>query len=515
MSHPPNSTPQEYLFPAHETLLSATDTANHVRYVNAAFVRASGFTAEELLGQPNSLVGHPDMAGEVFADMWRSLKAGQTWTSVLKNRRKDGDFYWVRAHAAPMLRQGQLQGYLSVRTQPTHAEIQTADAWHRRFKQGRAGGWAFHRGLIVRTGLMRWASALQLLPTAWRVRLPLLGLGVLLASALLLCGIEGMALGAMAATLAVGLLLCGLWLEAHVTSPLQHLLAAAQKVASGVDCDHPALDRCDNIGLLERSIHQAGLNLRALVTDVNEQMSGVQTASREIATANDELSQRAEQTAANLEQTAAAMEQQTATVQHNSDSAQQASALAHSTTQVATQCGQEMSHVVTTMEGITQASRKMADIIGVIDSIAFQTNILALNAAVEAARAGEQGRGFAVVANEVRNLAGRSAAAAQEIRGLIDASVHQVKGGLQLVTSAGQTMAQMVQQVHRVSDLLAEITTASQEQSLGISQVGQAVAQLDQMTQHNAAMIEQSRMASASMNDKAQRLVEAIKALSA
>ena len=452
MSHPPNSTPQEYLFPAHETLLSTTDTANHVRYVNAAFVRASGFTAEELLGQPNSLVGHPDMAGEVFADMWRSLKAGQTWTSVLKNRRKDGDFYWVRAHAAPMLRQGQLQGYLSVRTQPTHAEIQTADAWHRRFKQGRAGGWAFHRGLIVRTGLMRWASALQLLPTAWRVRLPLLGLGVLLASALLLCGIEGMALGAMAATLAVGLLLCGLWLEAHVTSPLQHLLAAAQKVASGVDCDHPALDRCDNIGLLERSIHQAGLNLRALVTDVNEQMSGVQTASREIATANDELSQRAEQTAANLEQTAAAMEQQTATVQHNSDSAQQASALA---------------------------------------------------------------RGFAVVASEVRNLAGRSAAAAQEIRGLIDASVHQVKGGLQLVTSAGQTMAQMVQQVHRVSDLLAEITTASQEQSLGISQVGQAVAQLDQMTQHNAAMIEQSRMASASMNDKAQRLVEAIKALSA
>ena len=510
-----DAAPQNAAFAANDMLLSVTDTDNKVRYVNAAFVRASGFASEELVGQPNGIVGHPDMAGEVFADMWRSLKDGQTWTAVLKNRCKNGASYWVRANAVPMQRQGRLQGYLSVRTQPTPAEVQAAEAVHRRFKQSRAGSWAFHRGLVVRKGLMRWASALQLLPSAWRVRLPLLALGMVLVAALALCGLDPATLGALVATVLVGLLLCGWFIEAQITAPLARILGTAQQVASGAACDSPRFDRCDDIGLIARAIHQSGLNLRSLVSDVGEQMTGVQTASRDIALANNDLSSRAEQTAASLEQTAAAMEQQTAAVQRNSDAAQQASALARTTTQVATGCGQEMHGVVATMQGITQSSRKMADIIGVIDGIAFQTNILALNAAVEAARAGEQGRGFAVVANEVRNLAGRSAAAAREIKTLIDSSAHEVDKGAQLVVHAGETMAQVVGQVRRVSDLMVEITAASQEQSLGISQVAQAVAQLDQMTQQNAAMIEQSRVAAHAMDGKAQRLMAAIHALSA
>lgn len=170
-------TQREYQFPGNETLLSTTDTASHISYANAAFIRTSGYTTDELMGQPHNMVRHPDMPVEAFADMWRSLKEGQSWRALVKNRRQDGDHYWVCANAAPMRRNGQVVGYLSVRVKPSRAEVDATEALYRRFKEGRAAGIAFHRGLIVRSGLMRWASALQLLPAAWRVRLPLLAVG--------------------------------------------------------------------------------------------------------------------------------------------------------------------------------------------------------------------------------------------------------------------------------------------------------------------------------------------------
>ena len=507
--------PQGVPFAADDLLLSTTDTANNLRYVNAAFQRASGFPPEELLGQPNSIVGHPDMAAEVFADMWRSLKDGQTWTAVLKNRHKNGTPYWVRANAVPMVRQGQLQGYLSVRTQPSPTEAQAAEAVHQRFKQGRAASWSFHRGLVVRKGLMRWSSALQLLPSAWRVRLPLLGLGAVWVMALSLCGLSAGTFGALVATVVAGLLLCDWFIEAQIIAPLQRIQAATQQVASGAACDRLEFNRCDSIGLIARAVHQAGLNLHSLMTDVGEQMVGVHQASQDIALANNDLSICAEKAAASLEQTAAAMEQQTAAVRQNSEAAKQASALARTTAKVAGDCSQEMRAVVTTMQEITRSSHKMANIIAVIDGIAFQTNLLALNAAVEAARAGEQGRGFAVVASEVRSLASRSAHAAREIKTLIDGSVQQVEGGSRLVANAEASMAQVVGQVQRVSDLMTEITNASQEQSMGIAQVAQSVAQLDQMTQQNTTLISQSQVAAHALDHKARCLMAAIKALSA
>jgi aerotaxis receptor len=507
-------TQREYLFPASETLLSATDTDSYISYANAAFIRASGFAPDELMGQPHNLVRHPDMPAEAFADMWRSLKVGHSWTALVKNRRKDGDHYWVRANAAPMRRNGQLVGYLSVRTKPSRAEIDAAQKLYSRFKEGRAKGLAFHRGLVVRTGLLSCTNCAQLLPTAWRIRLPLLGVGLLAGTSLALTGLAGAGLAVAGASLGLSLLLADWLIEMQVSRPLHAIMKAAQQVASGEAGEQLNLNRCDDVGLIARAINQAGLNLQSLVADVFEQVHGVQTASGEVAAANDNLSSRTEQAASNLEQTAATMEQQTATVQQNSDTAHQASRLAGVATEVAIKGGQAVTNIVSTMAGISQASHKIADIISVIDGIAFQTNILALNAAVEAARAGDQGRGFAVVATEVRNLAGRSAAAAREIKTLISASVERVDSGSAMVADAGKTMTEVVDQVRRVNDLIVEITAASREQATGISQVGQAVAQLDQMTQENSAMVQQSSAAANTMREQAQRPMEAIRVFS-
>lgn len=508
-------TQREYHFPGSETLLSTTDISSHISYANAAFIRTSGYSSDELMEQPHNLVRHPDMPAEAFADMWRNLKEGRSWTALVKNRRKDGDHYWVRANAAPMRRNGRVVGYLSVRTRPSRAEVEATEALYRRFREGRASGLAFWNGLIVRTGLMRWVNAQQLLPAAWRVRLPLMAVGAVLGAALAASGLQAAALAGVAAVMGVGLLLADWFIEAQVTSPLKKVLGTALQVASGEAAEEIGLNRCDEVGLIARAINQSGLNLQSLVSDVHEQVSGVQVASKEIAIANKTLSLRTEETASNLEETAAAMQQQTVTVGQNSDSAQQANQLANAATQVAARGGEAMAEVISTMALISDSSKKIADIISVIDSIAFQTNILALNAAVEAARAGEQGRGFAVVASEVRSLAGRSAAAAKEIKGLIDDSVSKVGSGSRLVADAGQTMTEVVSQVRRVNELIADITQASKEQAVGISQVGHAVSQLDEMTQKNAVMVEESSAAANSMSEQARRLAEAVKVYSA
>ena len=498
-------TQQEYEFPDHETLLSATDTQSHIQYANAAFVRTSGYRPDELLGQPHNLVRHPDMPEEAFADMWRTLKEGHSWTALVKNRRKDGDHYWVRANAAPMRRNGKLIGYLSVRTRPERDEVQAAESLYQRFREGRARGLAFHRGLVVRHGWARCLSTLQLLPTAWRVRLPLLALAAVMAPAVLVSGQV-----AVAAELLLGLLMADVFIEKQVTAPLTRVRDIAQQVASGEPAGDLRFNRCDDIGMIARAITQAGLNLQSLLSDVHEQTEGLHTASHEIAASNADLSRRTEQTASSLEQTAAAMEQQTSTVRHNSDNAQQASQLAEATTHAAIRGGEEVGRVIATMNTITESSHRISDIISVIDSIAFQTNILALNAAVEAARAGEQGRGFAVVATEVRALAQRSAAAAREIKVLIADSVDKIAGGSRIVSQAGQTIGNVVDQVRRVNDLIAEITVASREQATGVAQVAQAVTHLDEMTQQNAAMVEQGSAAATSLREQAQRLMDAV-----
>jgi len=315
---------------------------------------------------------------------------------------------------------------------------------------------------------------------------------------------------ALAVVVAALTLAVVLWVMRAVTQPLQALGGAVRAIAEGDLSRELVVHANDEIGQLAGHVRRMQLSLREVVGDVRQGVHAVHQASTEIAQGNAQLSSRTEQQAASLQQTAASMEQMTAAVRSNADNSQQANQLARAASEVASQGGALVAQVVGTMNEIHASSRRIADIIGTIDGIAFQTNILALNAAVEAARAGEQGRGFAVVAGEVRSLAQRSAEAAREIKALIAASVEKVDAGNQLVDRAGTTMHDIVAQVHRVTDLVAEISASSQEQSRGIEQVGGAVGELDRATQQNAALVEQSAAAAESLREQAGRLAQAV-----
>ncbi|MDY7577985.1 methyl-accepting chemotaxis protein [Herbaspirillum sp. RTI4] len=307
-------------------------------------------------------------------------------------------------------------------------------------------------------------------------------------------------------TVAAGMWLA-LWLAGTVSRPLTLALQVAQRVADGDLTSHvEAKQAKDETGLLMQALGTMNDSLLKIVSEVRVGTDTIATASAEIATGNLDLSRRTEQQAGSLEKTASSMEELTSTVKQNADNARKANQLAVSASAVAVQGGHVVTQVVDTMSAINASSRKIVDIISVIDGIAFQTNILALNAAVEAARAGEQGRGFAVVASEVRSLAQRSAAAAKEIKALIDASVETVGAGSKLVEQAGATMNEVVNSVKQVSNIVAEISSASGEQSDGIEQVNHAVAQMDEATQQNAALVEQAAAAAQSLQDQATNL---------
>ncbi|APE49500.1 hypothetical protein BO996_17455 [Delftia sp. HK171] len=300
------------------------------------------------------------------------------------------------------------------------------------------------------------------------------------------------------------------WITRGITGPLAEALRVARTVANNDLTSRITVDSRDETGQLLQALRQMNDNLAQVVGQVRSGADSIATASGEIDAGNQDLSSRTEQQASSLEQTAAAMEELTSTVKQNAENARQANQLAASASQTAVQGGKVVAGVVDTMGGISESSRKIADIIGVIDSIAFQTNILALNAAVEAARAGEQGRGFAVVAGEVRALAQRSASAAKDIKDLIADSVSKVDAGTRQVAEAGRTMDGIVQSVQQVSDLVAEITAASQEQSSGINQVHQAISQMDTVTQQNAALVEEAAAATGSLKSQVNQLAAAV-----
>ncbi|MEX8193182.1 methyl-accepting chemotaxis protein [Comamonas guangdongensis] len=503
-------TQREYEFPDSATLMSTTDAKSRITYANAAFVQVSGFGLDELYHQPHNLVRHPDMPPEAFADLWRTLKSGEPWSALVKNRCKNGDHYWVRANAIPIIRNGVTQGYMSVRTKPGSEEVQSAQKLYQSMLKGEARGKQLFKGLLIRSGWRRLFSLGQVISVRSRIRLNMLLIWAL--SMLSLFARQGLHTGDVLAyaSITVVFVVGNYLLERQLARPMEQLRKQALDVATGNNRNVVQMDRVDEIGMTMRSISQLGLMFRWLIDDVSQQVSSVRAAVEEISRGNQDLRERTDHSASNLAQTAAFMEQMNTTVQNNDATSQQANTLAEKSSQAVNQGGQAMQKVVDVMAEIASSSSRMTDIIGVIDGIAFQTNILALNAAVEAARAGEQGRGFAVVASEVRALAQRSANAAKEIKELIDSSAGRVESGATLVHKTRTEIEEVVVHVEQVTALIAQISGATHEQRDGISQANHSINHLDSITQQNAALVQQNAAAAESLQTQTRQLDEAV-----
>ncbi|MGP9764781.1 methyl-accepting chemotaxis protein [Halomonas sp. AOP13-D3-9] len=650
-------------------LVSRTDTKGRITYANPAFIDISGFEHAELIGAPHNLIRHPDMPPAAFENLWQTVKMGETWRGLVKNRCKNGDHYWVNASVTPIIEDGQVVGYTSVRVQASREAIAQAEQAYAEIREGRNKRLYLDKGRLRQKGVIKRLARVRL----DTIRAKLVGMIVVAGLLLLISGglglyglnvsgerlgqlnndglrdvirlqqidqtiaqtrqamiepermelinqrfemgesieestaevaevwqeyysrevnatelaaefdqqlqtflqngmgqaasvlqaeetyqaftgldavisvmtnegrvlsgmvnqliaqkqqaAEAMAvdaqqgqttmLGAQAIVLGIGLLLLiliGVVTSRAITRPLKSAAGFTLQIAGGNLAAKVPAQRRDEVGQLMDSLNTMRKSLSSIIGDVKSGIDVVTPAAQDIASGNEELSSRTEQQAASLQQTASSMEEMTATVRQNSENAQEARRLADNNAIQVTNTGELMAQLVDNMQRITQSSHQMADIINVIDSIAFQTNILALNASVEAARAGEHGRGFAVVAEEVRNLAGRSAGAAQEIRGLIDGSNREVGEGASLVAKAEAAISEVAEAARSVTQIMHEISAASEEQSHGIAQVNQAVAEMDQGTQRNAVRVQETARAAVSLEKQAGLLALSVEA---
>ena len=512
-------TQREYPFPAGETLVSTTDLQGCILYCNQAFIDLSGYARDELMGQPHNLVRHPDMPAEAFRDLWDTIAAGHPWAALVKNRRKNGDHYWVTANVTPLLdASGKVTGYMSVRTEPDKAAIPGAEALYRQMREEAGSGRAsvrLERGQVLSTAPL---ARLQ-----HRLRPGLRGKMSMTAG---LIGVLGFLLGEFEAggmahlegvELLIGtavVVLCtvagGWYLKQVAVNPLHSLLAFANQLAGGNLTQTIHSSRSDEIGQLTRALSQLNVNLMSIVRDARNGVMQMRQDTSAIAEGNHNLSSRTESQASSLEETASSMEEITSTIRVSTDMAAQATTHAHRARGVAENSGQAVQALAATMQGISEASRKISEIIQVVDSIAFQTNILALNAAVEAARAGEQGRGFAVVAGEVRALSQRTTVAAREIRGLIQASVQRVDEGGQQTASAMSAMTEAQAAVNEVHQFIEQISHGMREQMLGVTQINQAVAEMDTLTQQNAALVEEIAASATHLSHRAGEVADSV-----
>jgi len=511
-------TSKEFVMDDGRTIVSSTDLKGKINYANPYFIEVSGFAEDELLGAPQNIVRHPDMPPEAFADLWETIRSGTPWTGMVKNRCKNGDFYWVLANVTPVIENGKPVGYLSVRTKPSREQVREADALYREIKAGNprrlriVHGRVESSGVAARLGrMMRLSLNGQIGTAAGLVG----GLLALMAASLMFASDAGLVAARSWLCAALVLALAGMLLFArnvyvNVSQPLRQALRAARMMAGGDLTASIDIRRDDEVGRLLGALRQTNVNLHSIIGDVRANFEEISQATGEIADGNMDLSGRTESQASSLQQTAASMEQLTSTVQQSASNVASANELAERAQEVAAHGGDIVSQVVSTMGDINASSSRILDIIGLIDGIAFQTNILALNASVEAARAGEQGRGFAVVASEVRDLAQRSAAAAKEIKSLIDDSLQKVQAGTALTNSAGQTMGEVIASVRRVSQVMGEISNSTREQSTGIGQVNQAVIQIDDLTQQNAALVEQAAAAAGNLAQQARCVSQAM-----
>ncbi|CAO1662031.1 Chemotaxis protein [Halomonas sp. NYA30] len=634
---------REYVLSEETVLISRSDLKGNVTYANPTFVEVSGYSREELIGAPHNLLRHPDMPEAAYADFWKTIQAGETWQGVVKNRRKNGDHYWVHATVAPLRDGERIAGYTSVRRKASANAVARAEKVYAEIREkGKSRHYKLAQGALRRKGLTGILTRFQL--TSLKAKLTSMVASLLLISlaggmgvyALVMSGerletLNRSGLGEVATLqhieryigqtvetlepvvrnprqadldainaeigeytrslntlwldynidevaeieanqafdsalttwdagventlvaiqegngfaafeafndivvptteslrelnstlveqvradaealvsqaqsgrqqmlvaqltlLAIGFLVM-IGLSAMILKSVLRSLSGARyitfQIAAGNLAAQGHHQTNDELGELLYSLDTMRFSLSSIVGDVESRVSVVTPAIQQIAAENEELSSRTEQQASSLQQTASSMEEMTSTVQQNTENARQATELAVQNAASTKDTGQQMQQLVERMQRIAQSAEKMTDMISVIDGIAFQTNILALNASVEAARAGEHGRGFAVVASEVRNLAGRSADAAQEIRKMIDSTTQEVSGGRSAVEQAERAIEEVSQQVSRVSELMAAISTASTEQSSGIGQINTAIAEMDHVTQQNASKVQ-------------------------
>ncbi len=496
-------TQREFSFAANETLVSVTDLKGRITYCNRAFVQVSGFQREELLGQPHNLVRHPDMPPEAFRDMWETIQSGLPWTGLVKNRRKDGDHYWVQANATPMMDGNRITGFLSVRTAPTREQVKAAEAFYAVLHRQSAGGWArygLHRGAIVQKGLLGRLKRVAHPSVGGKVAMVQAGAAALMVAPPIF-GAPWYATAAVAAAAVMGSFSL---IRAFTVRPLHRLVKDANCLASGHLSHAVETGAADVVGQLQQALNQVSVNLRTVVSDVREEVSHLDVSVQEIASGNNDLSARTEAQASSLQQTAASMEQINGTIQNSANSANQGAQMAHTTAEVARRSDDAVQSLATTMQEIASSSKRIEDIIQLIEGVAFQTNILALNAAVEAARAGDQGRGFAVVAAEVRALAQRTAAAAKDIKELIIESGTRVTAGVESAGQARERMQAVLESIGKMNSVLDEISNTAGEQKVGISQINEAVSSMDSITQQNASMVEELAAAAQSVHGQVQ-----------
>lgn len=498
-------------YPADQTLISVTDLKGRITYCNQNFVAVSGYTEEELLGQPHNLLRHPDMPEEAFRDMWHTIQEkGKPWSALVKNRRKNGDHYWVRANATPVRDGNRILGYLSVRTKPTAGEIAAFDKLYEKMRAEAAAGrlkTALDEGHVIQNGWL--SSCVRHLRPKLRGQVILTTLTAATPSYVAMLAGQPWWVGLAVGLVSVGLL--GSWLAHRISKPIRMVLNAANQMAAGDLSSSVEVSGSGESAELQLALAQLNVTVRTIVRDVKEEVENLKNGTHEIATGNLDLSARTESQASNLEETAASMEEINGTIQQTAITSSEGARLAQETSIVAKRSHEAVVAVGKTMKEISESSTRIGDIIQVIEGVAFQTNILALNAAVEAARAGEQGRGFAVVASEVRALAQRTTGAAKEIRTLIEESRNRVETGDKRAQDAQSRMDEAMSSVEKVSSLLVEISSSAKEQSVGASQVSEAVAQLDSITQQNAAMVEELSAAASSLDSQVSRVSQTIR----
>ena len=506
-------------------LISKTDLKGRITYANPAFVEISNFSREELLGKAHNIVRHPHMPPAAFEDMWHTLQQGKPWTGIVKNRRKDGGFYWVHALVSPIIENNQVTGYASVRVRPTDEQIRNTEKLYEHINNGTLKGYTLHEGNLIPTGWRKVTAWLKV-PFQRTFSLSMFRMTSLSTAALLLMGYFALnggltpaqapwAIGGLAAVIAATYIY-GYRIAKGMTKPVENVALMAQQIAAGnllLDISAEITEGHHETSKLYFCLDLMRKGLTAIASDTHSGIQASKDIAQKINANNSLLSERTQNQADSLQQTAASMEELTITVQQNADNARQATQLSQQSRGIAQQGGAAVQQLVDTMQQIHLSSTKIADIVELIEGIAFQTNILALNAAVESARAGEAGRGFAVVAGEVRSLAQRSSQAAGEIKSLIEASVAFMDTGANQAEHAGNTMQDIVNAVQQVNDIIGEISVASEEQATGLHQIHIAVSQIDDFTQQNSALVHNLGTTVGELGQQAEMLDQAIRVL--